>query len=70
MGFKAEDILQSLRIEEFHTVLNRRQVTYRKESWFLSNSTNKLLDRNGSMDGSFYWYFNDKNFKDLYSKTY
>ena len=35
------------------------------EPWFLSNLTNKLLDRTGPMDGSLYWYFKGKNLKDL-----
>ena len=52
------------------TVLNGRQVTYEGEPWYLSNLTNKLLDRTGPMDGSPYWYFNGKNLKDIYNETY
>ena len=70
MGLKEGDILKFGRNEEFCTVLSGREVTYIGESWFLSNLTNKLLDRTGPMDGSPYWYFNGKNLKDLYNETY
>jgi len=70
MGLKEGDILKFGRNEESCTVLNGRQVSYEGESWFLSNLTNKLLDRTGPMDGSPYWYFNGKNLKDLYNETY
>ena len=69
MGLKEGDILKFGRNEESCTVLNR-QVSYKGEPWFLSNLTNKLLDRTGAMDGSPYWYFNGKNLKDLYNETY
>ncbi len=70
MGLKEGDILKFGRNEESCTVLNGRQVFYKGEPWFLSNLTNKLLDRTGPMDGSPYWYFNGKNLKDLYNETY
>ena len=70
MGLKEGDILKFGRNEESCTVLNGRQVSYEGETWFLSNLTNKLLDRTGPMDGSPYWYFNGKNLKDLYNETY
>ena len=70
MGLKEGDILKFGRNEEFCTVLNGRQVSYKGEPWFLSNLTNKLLDRTGAMDGSPYWYFNGKNLKDIYNETY
>ena len=70
MGLKEGDILKFGRNEEFCKVLNGRQVSYEGESWFLSNLTNKLLDRTGPMDGSPYWYFNGKNLKDIYNETY
>ena len=70
MGLKEGDILKFGRNEESCTVLNGRQVSYEGEPWFLSNLTNKLLDRTGPMDGSPYWYFNGKNLKDLYNETY
>ena len=70
MGLKAGDILKFGRNEETCEILNGRQVCYEGEEWFLSNLTNKLLDRTGPMDGSPYWYFNGKNLKDLYNETY
>ena len=70
MGLKEGDILKFGRNEESCTVLNGRQVSYKGESWFLSNLTNKLLDRTGPMDGSPYWYVNGKNLKDIYNETY
>ena len=70
MGLKEGDILKFGRNEESCTVLNGRQVSYKGEPCFLSNLTNKLLDRTGPMDGSPYWYFNGKNLKDLYNETY
>tara|TARA_Y100001933_G_scaffold210708_1_gene215026 strand:- start:174 stop:782 length:609 start_codon:yes stop_codon:yes gene_type:complete len=70
MGLKKGDILKFGRNEETCTVLNGRQVSYKDEEWFLSNLTNKLLDRTGPMDGSPYWYFNGKNLKDIYNETY
>ena len=70
MGLKAGDILKFGRNEETCTVLNGRQVSYKGEEWFLSNLTNKLLDRTGPMDGSPYWYVNGKNLKDIYNETY
>ena len=70
MGLKEGDILKFGRNEESCIVLNGRQVSYKGEPWFLSNLTNKLLDRTGPMDGSPYWYFNGKNLKDIYNETY
>ena len=37
---------------------------------FLSNLTNKLLDRTGPMHGAPYWFFNGKNLNDIYNETY
>ena len=51
------------------TILNGRQVSYKGEPWFLSNLTNKLLDRTGPMDGSPYYYFKGKNLQNLYNET-
>ena len=70
MGLKEGDILKFGRNEEFCTVLSGREVTYKGESWFLSNLTNKLLDRTGPMNGSPYWYFKGKNLQDIYNETY
>ena len=70
MGLKEGDVLKFNRNDETCTVLTGRQVSYKGEAWFLSNLTNKLLDRTGPMDGSPYWYFNGKNLKDLYNETY
>ena len=70
MGLKEGDILKFGRNDEICTVINGRQVSYRNEPWYLSNLTNKLLNRTGPMDGSPYWYFNGKNLKDIYNETY
>ena len=70
MGLKEGDILKFGRNDEFCTVLNGRQVSYKDEAWFLSNLTNKLLDRTGPMHGAPYWYFNGKNLQDIYNETY
>ena len=70
MGLKEGDCLKFGKNSETCLVLNARQVTYEGEPWYLSNLTNKLLDRTGPMDGSPYWYFNGKNLKDLYNETY
>ena len=70
MGLKEGDILKFGRNEEFCTILNARQVSYEGESWFLSNLTNKLLDRTGPMHGAPYWYYNGKNLQDIYNETY
>ena len=70
MGLKEGDILKFGRNEEFCTILNARQVSYGAESWFLSNLTNKLLDRTGPMHGAPYWYYNGKNLQDIYNETY
>ena len=70
MGLKEGDVLKFNRNDETCTVLTERQVSYKGEAWFLSNLTNKLLDRTGPMDGSPYWYFNGKNLKDIYNETY
>tara|TARA_B100001093_G_scaffold371363_1_gene356347 strand:+ start:148 stop:756 length:609 start_codon:yes stop_codon:yes gene_type:complete len=70
MGLKEGDVLKFGRNDEICTVSNGRQVSYKNEVWYLSNLTNKLLDRTGPMDGSPYWYFNGKNLKDIYNETY
>ena len=70
MGLKEGDILKFGRNEEVCTILNARQVSYEGESWFLSNLTNKLLDRTGPMHGAPYWYYNGKNLQDIYNETY
>ncbi len=70
MGLKEGDVLKFGRNEEFCTILNARQVSYGGESWFLSNLTNKLLDRTGPMHGAPYWYYNGKNLQDIYNETY
>ncbi len=54
MSSKEVYILKFRRNKEPCTVLNGRQVSYQGETWLLSNSTNKLLDRTGPMDGSPY----------------
>ena len=51
MGLKEGDCLKFGKNNETCTVLNGRQVTYEGERWYLSNLTNKLLDRIGPMDG-------------------
>ena len=70
MGLKEGDILKFGRNKEVCTILNARQVSYGGESWFLSNLTNKLLDRTGPMHGAPYWYYNGKNLQDIYNETY
>ena len=70
MGLKEGDILKFGRNEEVCTILNARQVSNGGESWFLSNLTNKLLDRTGPMHGAPYWYYNGKNLQDIYNETY
>tara|TARA_B100000475_G_C14982827_1_gene309008 strand:- start:410 stop:1018 length:609 start_codon:yes stop_codon:yes gene_type:complete len=70
MGLKEGDVLKFGRNNEFCTILNARQVSYGEESWFLSNLTNKLLDRTGPMHGAPYWYYNGKNLQDIYNETY
>ena len=70
MGLKEGDVLKFGRNEEFCRILNARQVSYGGESWFLSNLTNKLLDRTGPMHGAPYWYSNGKNLQDIYNETY
>ena len=67
---KEGDILKFGRNEEVCTILNARQVSYGGESWFLSNLTNKLLDRTGPMHGAPYWYYNGQNLQDIYNETY
>ena len=64
------DVLNFNRNDETCTVLNGRQVTYQGEAWFLSNLTNKLLNRTGPMHGAPYWSFNGKNLNDIYNETY
>ena len=70
MGLKEGNILKFGRNEEFCTILNARQVSSEGESCFLSNLTNKLLDRTGPMHGAPYWYYNGKNLQDIYNETY
>jgi len=70
MGLKEGDVLKFSRNDETCTVLNGRQVSYQGEAWFLSNLTNKLLDRTGPMHGAPYWFFNGKNLNDIYNETY
>ena len=70
MGLKEGDVLKFGRNDEFCTILNARQVSYGGESWFLSNLTNKFLDRTGPMHGAPYWYYNGKNLQDIYNETY
>ena len=55
MGLKEGDVLKFNRNDETCTVLTGRQVSYKGEAWFLSNLTNKLLDRTGPMHGAPYW---------------
>ena len=70
MGLKEGDVLKFNRNNETCTVLNGRQVSYQGEAWFLSNLTNKLLDRTGPMQGAPYWSFDGKNLNDIYNETY
>lgn len=70
MGLKKGDILKFGRNDEFCTILNERQVSYKNEIWFLSNLTKKLLDTTSPMDGYGSWYFNGKNLQDIYNETY
>ena len=67
MGLKEGDVLKFNRNDETCTVLNGRQVSYKGEAWFLSNLTNKLLDRTGPMHGAPYCFFNGKNLNDIYN---
>ena len=57
MGLKEGDVLKFSRNDETCTVLNGRQVSYQGEAWFLSNLTNKLLERTGPMHGAPYLFF-------------
>tara|TARA_B100001248_G_C27185677_1_gene364424 strand:- start:16 stop:627 length:612 start_codon:yes stop_codon:yes gene_type:complete len=70
MGLKAGDVLRFGRNDEFCTVLNARQVSYKNETWFLSNLTKKLLDTTSPMDGYGSWYFKGKNLQEIYNETY
>ena len=70
MGLKAGDVLRFGRNDEFCTVLNARQVSYKNETWFLSNLTKKLLDSTSPMDGYGSWYFKGKNLQEIYNETY
>ena len=70
MGLKEGDVLNFNRNDETCTVLNGRQVSYQGEAWFLSNLTNKLLNRTGPMHGAPYWSFDGKNLNDIYNETY
>jgi len=70
MGLKEGDVLKFNRNDETCTVLNGRQVSYQGEAWFLSNLTNKLLNRTGPMHGAPYWSFDGKNLNDIYNETY
>ena len=70
MGLKAGDVLRFGRNDEFCTVLNARQVSYKNETWFLSNLTKKLLDITSPKDGYGSWYFKGKNLQEIYNETY
>ncbi len=70
MGLKEGDVLKFNRNDETCTVLTGRQVSYKGEAWFLSNLTNKLLDRTGPMHGAPYWSFDGRNLNDIYNETY
>ena len=70
MGLKEGDVLNFNRNDETCTVLNGRQVSYQGEAWFLSNLTNKLLNRTGPMHGAPYWSFDGRNLNDIYNETY
>ena len=70
MGLKSGDVLKFGRNDEFCTVLNARQVSYKNETWFLSNLTKKLLDSTSPMDGYGSWYFKGKNLQEIYNETY
>ena len=70
MGLKAGDVLRFGRNDEFCTVFNARQVSYKNETWFLSNLTKKLLDTTSPMDGYGSWYFKGKNLQEIYNETY
>tara|TARA_B100000242_G_scaffold293732_1_gene272807 strand:- start:3173 stop:3784 length:612 start_codon:yes stop_codon:yes gene_type:complete len=70
MGLKVGDVLKFGRNDEFCTVLNAREVSYKNETWFLSNLTKKLLDTTSPMDGYGSWYFNGRNLQEIYNETY
>ena len=70
MGLKEGDVLKFNRNDENCTVLNGRQVSYQVQSWFLSNLTNKLMNRTGPMHGAPYWSFDVKNLNDIYNEKY
>ena len=69
MGLKIGDVLKFGRNDEF-AVLNAREVSYKNETWFLSNLTKKLLDTTSPMDGYGSWYFNGRNLQEIYNETY
>ncbi len=70
MGLKAGDILKFGRNNETCKVLNARQVSYKGETWHLSNLTKKLVDNTSPLDGYASWYINGRNLQDIYNETY
>ena len=70
MGLKAGDILKFGRNNETCKVLNARQVSYKGETWHLSNLTKKLVDNTSPLDGYASWYINGRNLQEIYNETY
>lgn len=70
MGLKVGDILRFGRNDEICTVLNSRQVSYKKEAWFLADLTNKLIEKTCPEQGYASWYFKGKNLQEIYNETY
>ena len=70
MGLKVGDILKFGRNDEICAVLNSRQVSYKKEAWFLADLTKKLIEKTSPDQGYASWYFKDKNLQEIINETY
>tara|TARA_Y100001978_G_C23636453_1_gene406085 strand:+ start:124 stop:735 length:612 start_codon:yes stop_codon:yes gene_type:complete len=70
MGLEVGDILKFGRNDEICTILNERQVSYKKQAWFLENLTKKLIEKTNPEQGYASWYFKGKNLQQIYNETY
>ena len=67
MGLEVGDILKFGRNDEICTILNERQVSYKKQAWFLENLTKKLIEKTNPEQGYASWYFKGKNLQQIYN---